>query len=129
MIAILRIALTPLRWLSRVVFVVVLVNLYKIYFVSRVRLTSIWRPAKNRVLFPLSTRYVVHAVIILLTIFVTTNSLKAREERREDSFRPALLSGIIRGDMNDEIVETADSVFARTDYYDGIGGVSPLDVA
>lgn len=128
-ISILRISLIPLRWVGKVVFVVVLVNLYKLYFMLKIRLASIWRPAKNRVLFPLSTRYVVHAVIIVLTIFVTTNSLKAREERQEDSFRPALLSGIIRGEANDEIVETADSVLARTDYYDGIGGVSPLDVA
>ncbi|MBI3956583.1 MAG: peptidoglycan DD-metalloendopeptidase family protein [Candidatus Kerfeldbacteria bacterium] len=120
---------SPILWVLRLVFLLVFVNAYKIvYLPAKIRLGAIWRPAKNKILFPLATRYVVHILLIALTTIVTTSSIKARENRYDESFRPLLLGGLLQENENDEVVETAASVFAPSDYFDGIGGVSPLDM-
>lgn len=125
-----RIAAPPIRWILRMVFALVLVSLYKLYLVVRLRLAALWRPAKNKILFPLSTRYVVHAIVILLLLFVTTNSMKAREIRQEQPFQPSLLSALISRDVaNDPIIERATTPVTKEEsYHGGIGGISPLDV-
>lgn len=124
-----RAILRPFRHIGKVFFVLVLVNCYKVYLSQKLRFSALLRPAKNRLLFPFATRYVVHIVMILLAIFVSANSLSARELREEESFRPSLLSSLLRGSNDEEIVETAIFIPRDSDYLDGIGGVSPLDVA
>ncbi|MFH1171868.1 MAG: peptidoglycan DD-metalloendopeptidase family protein [bacterium] len=124
-----RVVGSPIRWLGRVFFVLVLVTLYKLYLVLKMRVVAVWRPAKNRLLFPLASRYVLHATLILLFLFVTANSIQAREARNGNVAQPLVLSGILRSDESAEIVEKADAVSQKNTFHRGIGGVSPLDVA
>ncbi len=124
-----RFVSTPFRIFGQLVFALILVNLYQLYRLIKKRLCSTWRPAKNRVLFPLTTRFVMHGMLIVVTLLVTTNSLKAREIRQDDTNGPRILSSILRGGEDSEITETADGIITSKRFYDGIGGVSPLDVA
>lgn len=119
----------PFRLFGIIFFSLFLVTLYKGYLTLKGKTATIWRPAKNIILFPLSTRYVVHGVLIGATLFVATNSLKAREIRASDFAEPRLLSALLQGgDGDGEMVETADSLFAKSGRHDsGIGGVSPFD--
>jgi murein DD-endopeptidase MepM/ murein hydrolase activator NlpD len=75
---------------------------------------------KKSWIYPFTTRYVVHFIIIALTILVTTHSLSAREIRTEDFGQGSILSTLI-GQDSDEIVETADSIMRQTSYADTRG--------
>ncbi|MFC1663261.1 peptidoglycan DD-metalloendopeptidase family protein [Patescibacteria group bacterium] len=71
-------------------------------------------------LYPLTTKYVVHFIIIILTILVTTHSLGAREIRTEDFGQGSLLASIV-GIESDEIVETVETINNQTSYADTRG--------
>jgi murein DD-endopeptidase MepM/ murein hydrolase activator NlpD len=129
LLAVVRSISVPVRFVGKLIFLLVFVNAYKFYLLTKHRVAAVWRPAKNRILFPLSTRYVIHVVIILLTIVVTTQSLKARDAKNGDAAAPILLSSLLQTDGDEDIVETADMIFLHKDYFEGIGGVSPLDVS
>ncbi len=118
----------PVRILVRMVFFVVAVNFYKLYLLGKKKLEQYWRPAKNRMLFPFSTRNVVHGMLILATVLVATNSIKAREIRQEELVQPTVLSGMLKMETDVEIVETSDAIRRASSRYGGSGGVSPLDV-
>lgn len=118
----------PARIFARMVFSVVLVNVYKIYLLGKKHVERYWRPAKNPILFPFSTRNVVHGMLILATLFVATNSIKAREIRQEELVQPTILSGMLHAETDEEIVETSDSMQKTSSRYVGSGGVSLYDV-
>lgn len=121
----------PFRPVFVVMFRYGLVPIYKGYLKVKSRLGEAWRPAKNRLLFSFSTRYVVHGMLILLTLFVATNSLKAREVRTEDFNSPPMLLSMLSGDTSSEVVETTDAIAVTPSrhYGGGIGGISPYDAA
>lgn len=118
----------PARILARMVFSVVLVNVYKFYLLGKKQTERYWRPAKNPILFPFSTRNVVHGMLILATLFVATNSIKAREIRQEELVQPTILSGMLNVETDVVIVETSDSMHKTSSHYVGSGGVSFYDV-
>lgn len=118
----------PLRPVGRLVFHTVLVELYKGYLFLKKRLGGVFRMAKNPFLFPFSSRYVLHGVLIIVTLFVSANSLRAREVRQEDLAQPTLLATILTQDGERDIVESALPVPSASDRYRGIGGVSQFDI-
>lgn len=70
-------------------------------------------------------------MLILITVFVATNSLSAREIRTDEQANPSLLMSLMNGKTQDdkEIVIKADNLFTRTHNQPyGIGGVSPTDI-
>lgn len=124
------VVLIPFRIVVRLVFSLFLVNLYKGYLVVKKPIAKSLRPAKSRLLFPFATRYFMHGLLIVITLFVSTNSLRAREIRQEELQHPSILTGLLKVDSETEITETSDSRGATTTqkHYAGIGGVSPLDI-
>ncbi len=121
----------PTRLLGWLAFTLFLVRGYAFYRARKQALANAWRPAKNRFVFPLATRHVAHAVLILITVFVATNSLKARELRPQDPLQSTVLSAWLQyGDEDDEIVEKADAFLAKSKRHEyGIGGISLYDAA
>ncbi len=125
----LTLLLLPFRLLANFVFAILLVNMYKAYLIAKKHCARIWRPAKNRLLFPLSTRYVLHGILIVTTVFVATNSLRAREIRQSELSKPSVLATLLRAQDDTEIVETSEGIITRVPHRRyGIGGVSPLDI-
>lgn len=119
------------RQIVRLLLRIGLLQIYAGYRAARRSLQAVWRPAKNRLLFPFATRYVAHTVLILITFFVATNSLSAREIRSDEQVKPSLLMALMNGNAqdDDEIVVTADDLFSRTRHQSyGIGGVSTTDM-
>lgn len=119
------------RQIVRLLLRIGLLQIYAGYLAIRRSLQVVWRPAKNKLLFPFASRYVAHTVLILITVFVATNSLSAREIRSDEQVKPSLLMSLMNGDAQDdeEIVVTADDLFSRKRHQSyGIGGVSTTDM-
>ena len=98
----------PLGIIGKFVFQFFIVRLYKIYLLAKNQVLAIYRPAKGRLLYPFSTRYLLHAIIILLAILVTTNNLSAKE-LNEEFGQTSLLASIVQPLQEGNITETSDS--------------------
>lgn len=83
--------------------------MYKVYLTIKTQLGSIYRPAKGKLVYSLTTRYVVHAFIILLTIIVTTSNLNAKELNTEVG-QNNILATLIQPRSEELFVETSESV-------------------
>jgi len=98
----------PLEIIGKFIFHFFVVRLYKIYLLAKNQIRAIYRPAKGKLLYPLSTRYIVHALVILLTILVVTNSLNAKETNEEFG-QTSLLASLVQPFQEGMITETSDS--------------------
>lgn len=116
------ILIIPLRWLGRTIFKPILLFLYEHYLPARTTVHAHVGRAKSSWLYPLTARYIVHILIIILTIVVTTHSLSAQEIRSEDFGKGSILS-TLAGREDDEIVETAASIGMASHYADTRGTV------
>lgn len=125
----LRYVAIPLRIVLRFTFDALLVTFYRLYLMVKKRVTVWWLPAKNRVLFPLASKYVAHAFLVVTTLFVTAHSLKAHEVRQTSFANPSILSTLLKQSDSEEIVDAISiAAPASTRYLQGIGGISALDV-
>lgn len=98
-------------------------KLYRLYFPLKHLLINVFKPAKNKIIYPLTTRYAIHGLVILAAILVTTNSIKARGLDQEEIGKNSILSEFIGPDQ--EIVEKSTTPIARTKtYQETIGSVA-----
>lgn len=120
--------LTPIaKAVGRLGFSLILVKLYRMYLFVKSRFDARFRTAKNRFLFPLTSRYALHAVFAIAVLTVAVVSVRAHGATTVTA-RPSLLSAILQREIDEEIVETAITA-PRKYHREGIGGISPLDVA
>ena len=98
----------PIQKLGSFIFYFLIVRMYKVYLSIKSQLGSIFRPAKGKLLYSLTTRYVVHAFIILLTIIVTTNNLNAKEISTEVG-QNNILATLIQPQGEELYTETSES--------------------
>lgn len=120
----------PLLWLFRTIGQPLTLWLYHRYLPIRQSVHSHAARLRQSWLYPLTTRYTIHGVIIILTIVVTTNSLSAREIRTEDFGSDSILAALV-GRESEEIVETAATIKRQAHYADqrGVLHYSPAPVA
>ncbi|MBU2236045.1 peptidoglycan DD-metalloendopeptidase family protein, partial [Patescibacteria group bacterium] len=98
----------PIQKVGNFVFYFLIVRMYKVYLNIKSQLGSIYRPAKGKFLYSLTTRYVVHAIIILLTIIVTTSNLNAKELNTEVG-QNNILATLIQPQSEELYMETSES--------------------
>jgi len=109
----------PVKKIGSFIFYFLIVRMYKVYLTIKSQLGSIYRPAKGKLLYSFSTRYVVHALIILLTIIVTTSNLNAKELNSEVG-QNNILSTLVHPQGEELYVETSEtnidnnSIFAQS---------------
>lgn len=126
----LRLLWKPLRHVARILFHFVFVSGYKGYRSAKVQVSSVLHPERHRPIFPLSTKYMVHAFVGIFAVAVTAQNIQAHDVQHAE-LKPSILASLLSSNDNDEIVMTAEwgtnphSRFTR----EGIGGISPLDVA
>lgn len=97
----------PLRILGRFLFRAVVVQLYRLGFLLRRQLAKVYLPTKNRVVYVMSNRYTIHAVVVLLAAVVSVVNFGGSEVRAENfGERSALYALVSQGDLgsNEEIV-------------------------
>lgn len=119
----------PINWLTKRTIKPIVLTLYERYLPARSTIHAHVGRARQSWLYPLTARYIVHVLIIILTIVVTTHSLSAQEIRNEDFGKGSILSTLV-GREDDEIVETADSIPHTNHYADMRGTIkySPAPV-
>lgn len=106
-------------------------RLYKVWLILKTKIAIIVKPSKNFFLYLFSTRYLIHAVIVIITIIVTFNNLTASAVEAEEFGRESLLASIVEPLANEElIIETAENVTAEKKTYleesGTVGGTSKV---
>lgn len=101
----------PLSFIGGVVLFSTFLHLYKFYLILKTRIFAKLKPSKNTFLFLFSTRYLIHAVVIILTIVVTTKNLSASEIDAEDFGKKSPLASIVQPlQEEDLIIETSETL-------------------
>lgn len=109
----------PLYALGRLGFRFVFVPLYAAGYALKRALRRLGNPAKNRVMFVMANRYVVHVLIILIATATSAVSLYAREVRAENLGEQSILYKLVRGEEAELTEETAESATTHiVSYFD-----------
>lgn len=99
----------PVYALGRLGFRFVFVPIYAVGYAMKRTLRRLANPAKNRVMFIVANRYVVHGLIIIIAAATSTVSLYAREVRAENLGEQSMLYKLVRGEAADLTEETAEA--------------------
>ncbi|MFZ6035669.1 MAG: peptidoglycan DD-metalloendopeptidase family protein [Patescibacteria group bacterium] len=120
----------PLRLVARFLFRHVFVHLYRWYRAARNRLSIIFAPAKNKIIYPLMNKSTIHVVLAVVAIAVIFNNFVIRETRAEE-FGDDMLLGAMTTDLQDvDIKESALTTVAMApEYFRDTGVVTTLDGA
>lgn len=97
----------PIRVVGRFLMNAILVPVYHLAYTGRRRLEKLWRPAKNRAMYFLTNRYVVHVVIIFVAFTAVFINIQTNEVRAESFGERSLLYGLISEGDNRIIEEYA----------------------
>lgn len=103
--------------------------IYRLFFVARRGLNHLWRPAKNKLMYVISNRYTVHAVMLIIATVVGVINLGTNEVRAESFGQKSLLYQLASTQDNEIIEEYA---FEETTpkhisvSYRGVGALSAV---
>ncbi|MFH1597911.1 MAG: M23 family metallopeptidase [Patescibacteria group bacterium] len=116
----------PIRLIYRFSLKTVLISLYKLYFNLKKKITKVFHPTTNKVLSVFSSKYVIHAVVIIITIAITATSLSAEAITQEEFGKKSLLhSVVVQAEYEEEIIETAEtSIIKPSHYFKDFGAVA-----
>ncbi len=98
-------------------------------FVVRRGLGQLWRPAKNKVMYVISNRYTVHAVMLIIAVVVGSINLGTNEVRAESFGQKSLLYQLASTQDNEIIEEFAleETAPERVSVsYRGVGALSAV---
>lgn len=116
----------PLWWLGKTVLFSFAVKIYKIALVIKIRWwDKFYAPIKTKFIYPLTRRYVIHSVIILIALLSVSSNISAKEaslENAEQIGQKSLLYTLTYNsdsELNDFALETADTGGVRTASYFG----------
>ncbi|TAK05190.1 LysM peptidoglycan-binding domain-containing protein [Patescibacteria group bacterium] len=119
----------PIFALGRLGFRFVFVPLYAVGYALKRALRRVANPAKNRVMFVMANRYVVHVLIIAIATATSAVSLYAREVRAENLGEQSILYKLVRGEEAELTEETAESTPTHiVSYFDPPAVEAQLDV-
>ncbi len=94
---------------GKIIFKFILIKLYKIYLFFKRWFLKIFLPAKNKLFYPLTRRSVVHFVLIVITIFISTANINAREIPIDPGRigQRSILHSLVSGGEELELIEGA----------------------
>lgn len=119
----------PLRAVGSFFIGTVAVPVYRLVLLSRRGLNHLWRPAKNKLMYIISNRYTVHAVMLLIAAVVGVINLGTNEVRAESFGQKSLLYQLASTQDNEIIEEYALEETAPEHVsvsYRGIGALSAV---
>lgn len=97
---------TPIRFILQQILLPVAIWMYKGYLPVKQSVQRFLIPAKNSWVYVFTTRYILHIIVVVLTLVVTTNNLMAKEVHVEEFGRGTVISNFVTSDSNQEIIET-----------------------
>ncbi|MDP2789988.1 MAG: M23 family metallopeptidase [bacterium] len=95
--------LSPLRWLGRVVFFIVLRPLYRVYRIGRTHLDRILAPAKNRWAFLMLHRNTVTIAVSVVAALVAINNVQAQGTDMANFGRQSIFATIFTSDLAEDV--------------------------
>ncbi len=120
--------LRPILMVARFLFRHVFVHLYRWYRTIKTKLSTMFAPAKNRILYPVLNKSTIHVVLGIIAVAVLINNFVIKETRAEE-FGKDMLLGAMTPTLEDiEITETAlvDTTITP-DYFQITGTITTLD--
>ncbi len=131
----------PLRAIGIIVFKHGLVHLYRAYLIAKNALKSFFSPAKNKILFPLMKRGILHILLVIIAAGVIFTNLNVHTGRAETLGQGTLMGTLVPPEEADT-VETITKIpqkhvsylgdFASAQYESGQGtdqDQGPLSIA
>ncbi len=107
--------LQPFHAVGRFLVYLLVIPFYKIYLTLKKIAVRFYAPqlVRHRILHPLSRRYLIHAVIIILSFVTITSNLNANEVREQDYGRASIISALISDEDLGALVEEGPITGAR----------------
>ena len=99
----LALILSPLRWLSRGVFFMLLRPLYRAYRMGRTRLDRILAPAKNRWAFLILHRNTITITVSVVAALVAMNNVQAQGADMANFGRQSIFATIFSSDLAEDV--------------------------
>lgn len=119
-----RMCLPPLRRIGRFLWSAAILPGYRTYLLTKKEIDAILLPAKNKLLYVFSSRYVLHGFLVLIAIVVLTNNVSAREYRSDEVGQGSIALLVTSGENDFDIIETATVAGSDGDVMDLEGGLS-----
>ncbi|MEK7640347.1 MAG: M23 family metallopeptidase [Patescibacteria group bacterium] len=95
--------LSPLRWLSRTAFFVVLRPVYRLYRIGRTHLNRILAPAKSRWVFFVLHRNTVTIAVSVVAALVAMNNVQAQGTDMANFGRQSIFASIFSSDLAEDV--------------------------
>ncbi len=120
------VAFYPFRLIFRFSIKTILSGLYQVYFNIKKRVIKTTHPTAGNILSLFSSKYVIHAVVIIITLAITANSLQAETVSQEEFGKKSLLHSVTqRAAYEEEYIETAETaVIKSSHYFKNLGAVA-----
>ena len=99
----------PFLWVLKLLFLPVIKVFYKGFLSVKLWLKKINLPFKNKLFYPFTSRYVIHAVLIIIALLITTTNISAKETRVEDFGEKSILFSLIQQSDNVLIEEEGNA--------------------
>lgn len=119
-----RVIFPPFRVAGKIVWGNGILPGYRTYLLTKKNVDAILLPAKNKLLYIFSTRYILHGFLALVAVLVLANNVSAREYR-SDEVGQGSIALLVTGDESDsDSIETAVVSGSDANLLDLEGGLS-----
>jgi murein DD-endopeptidase MepM/ murein hydrolase activator NlpD len=101
----------PLIEVGKIIFKIGFLRFYKIYLFFKGWFLKIFLPAKSKLFYPLTRRSIVHFVLILIAIFISTANISAHEIQTDPARvgQKSILYSLVSGGENLGLIEEGSS--------------------
>lgn len=102
--------LRPIFGLFKFAYRTLFFRLYKLYILTKKQFDTFLLPAKNKVLFLFSTRYVLHSLLLIIALLVITENVSAREIRPDEVGKQSRLHALVQEETDIETIEVTGDI-------------------
>ncbi len=114
----------PLGPVGKVLVRAVGVPVYRAVFFVRRMLGRLYVPGRNKLMYLLTNRYAIHAIVAVLVVATTAMSVQASGVRADDFGQESTLYHLVTGQENEVVAVRADTVASVPVRYLGSGALS-----
>lgn len=90
----------PFIWLSKITILPIFKYFYKLFLITKAWLSKSNIPFKNKLFYPFTSRHVIHVVLIIIALLITTTNISAKETRVEEFGKKSILFSLIQESDN-----------------------------
>ncbi|MFA5069824.1 MAG: M23 family metallopeptidase [Patescibacteria group bacterium] len=113
----------PLLYLADLLLKPVAITLYKFYRLLKKEYLKLNLPTGQKFYHLLTHRYLIHFLIVIIALSISSNSLSAREVKLGQFGQKTLFSALLTSDLNEETTETVETVVRQNKYQEQKGAL------